>query len=59
MSTYQVTTREDGRCIICSQDTEVVTLTKEGQAVKLCRTHMGASLKAPGTNGQKEHEQPK
>lgn len=47
---YQVSERQQGKCLLCPEAVEVVELKKDGQTVKLCRTHLWQAL----SNGKKE-----
>ena len=59
---YQVTARAMGQCILCPDEQKVVTLTKGGQTVSLCRRHVWEALKGNGQakpkKGKKRKEQP-
>jgi len=61
---YQVSPREIGQCILCPDEQEVVTLTKGGQTVSLCRRHLWEALKgdhqakAKKPKGKKTKDQP-
>lgn len=51
---FQVTEREKGKCFFgCTGD--VATLTKDGQPIKLCRTHLWQAL---GNGEKKAKEKP-
>ncbi|OGC62492.1 hypothetical protein A2264_01150 [candidate division WWE3 bacterium RIFOXYA2_FULL_46_9] len=61
---YQVSAREIGQCILCPDEQEIVTLTKGGQTVSLCRRHVWEALKGNGQarpkkgKGKKSKEEP-
>ncbi len=45
---FQITGRTEGTCFLC-EETDVVTLNKNGQPISLCRKHLWEALK----NGKK------
>ena len=44
---FNITQREHGKCAICSEETDVVTLTKDGSPMRLCKRHAWDALAAP------------
>jgi len=45
---FEVGPRQSGKCFFCPDKTEVVTFTKDGQTVKLCRRHLWDALQVTG-----------